>query len=170
MKSLSTSVQLPYRRWYDNHNAVEQPAVARSVVVAKDTPRNDREAVMEILLSVENAPTPTGGVAVVARGEVDFSTAGLLDDRVVEADELVVPPRSVVVDLSGVTFLSAAGVGVLVAAHHRSLRRGVPLWVVVSHRSVLRTLTACDALSVLRVVDRSPAPGTGHPNSRARHA
>ena len=116
---------------------------------------------MEMLLCVETTTTPAGVVVVVATGEVDFSTAGLLGDRVREAHAVLATPRAVVVDLSGVEFLSAAGVGVLVAEHHRSRSRGVPLLVVAPNRSVRRTLAACDALSVLHVVAHSPAVRAG---------
>ncbi|HWO58575.1 MAG TPA: STAS domain-containing protein [Umezawaea sp.] len=111
---------------------------------------------MEMLLCVETTTTPAGVVVVVATGEVDFSTAGLLGERVREAHDVPAAPRALVVDLSGVEFLSAAGVGVLVVEHHRSRSRGVPLLVVAPNRSVRRTLAACDALSVLQVVADSP--------------
>jgi anti-sigma B factor antagonist len=109
------------------------------------------------LLCVTTTTTRAGAVVVVATGEVDFSTAPLLGESVREAHRLLAEPRAVVLDLSGVGFLSAAGVGVLVVEHHRSRRGGVPLVVVAPTRPVRRTLAACDALSVLHVVAQSPA-------------
>jgi anti-anti-sigma factor len=109
------------------------------------------------LLRVENSVRPDAVVVVTAIGEVDFSTTELLADRAREAHRLVAMPRAVVIDLTGVRFLSAAGVGVLVAAHRRCALRGVPLLVVAPDRRVRRTLEACDVLHLLHVVAESPA-------------
>ncbi|MCS7478461.1 STAS domain-containing protein [Umezawaea endophytica] len=112
---------------------------------------------MEMLLCVDTTTTAAGAAVVSATGEVDYSTAALLGERVRQAHRPPAAPRAVVVDLSGVEFLSAAGVGVLVVEHHRSRSSGVPMLVVAPNRSVRRTLAACDALSVLHVLTRSPA-------------
>jgi anti-anti-sigma regulatory factor len=83
-------------------------------------------------LSVAVRPTPPANAGVVeVRGEVDSTSAGLLADRIAHARFWF---DSVVVDLSGVTFFSAAGV--------HALRTGTPLRLVCSP-AVLKVLTTC---------------------------
>jgi anti-sigma B factor antagonist len=104
------------------------------------------------LLRIESSVAPNAVVVLTATGEVDISTIEFLAEHARHALGLVAVPRAVVIDLAGVRFLSAAGVGVLVVAHRRCARRGVPFLVAAPNRCVLRTLEACDALSVLHVV------------------
>ncbi|HWO67343.1 MAG TPA: STAS domain-containing protein [Umezawaea sp.] len=93
------------------------------------------------------------GVAVVtATGEVDMTTVGLLAERLDRVHDLVPAPRAVVVDLSGVRFLAAAGVAVLLTAHLACGERGVPLWVVAPNRAVRYPLEVCGLTSLLHVV------------------
>lgn len=80
------------------------------------------------------------GDTVVLRvaGEVDLFTSGALGRCC--AGILENHPRAFVIDLSGVTFLGAAGITVLVTAHERSARVGTVFTVVGNSRSVLRSL------------------------------
>lgn len=111
---------------------------------------------MEQLLHVElEASSDT--VVVTVTGEVDMSTAGLLADRMHEAHRLIATPRAVIVDLTRVRLLAAAGVTALLSGHLACQTRGVPLWVVAPNRFTRRTLYACGLESALHVVARSPA-------------
>jgi anti-sigma B factor antagonist len=65
-----------------------------------------------------------GSMAVVAvTGEVDLSTVPELRRRLTEA--ISAPPSEVVVDLAGVDFIDASGVGVLLGAAGEAARAGV---------------------------------------------
>jgi len=110
---------------------------------------------MEQLLRVEVA-TSSDTVVVTVTGELDTATADLLADRVDEAHRLVAAPRAVVLDLTGVRLLAAAGMTVLLTAHRAFAARGVPLWVVAPDRAARRTLRACGLESVLHLVDKAP--------------
>ena len=83
-------------------------------------------------LSVAIRPTPPANAGVVeVRGEVDSASTHLLADRIAHARFWF---DSVVVDLSGVTFFSAAGVDALPTEG--------PLKLVASP-AVLKVLTTC---------------------------
>jgi anti-sigma B factor antagonist len=82
-----------------------------------------------------------GGCLVLAvRGEVDLSTGG----RLLEAGSAALREavgRPVVLDLSGVNFLSSSGLGLLVALHDEGRELGAPLRVVVDEtRPVIRPI------------------------------
>jgi anti-anti-sigma factor len=81
-------------------------------------------------VTVEPAPPSTAGVVTV-RGEVDAASAPVLADRIAHARLWF---ATVVTDLSGVTFFSAAGLG--------ALPSGAPITLVCSP-AVLKVLTAC---------------------------
>ncbi|WP_232661894.1 STAS domain-containing protein [Pseudonocardia sp. TRM90224] len=91
------------------------------------------------LLSIERARVGKTALLTLT-GEVDTATAPQLRQAVHEA--LTVPDAGpIVVDMTAVTFLSSAGLGALVSAHHDAARHGEPLRVVVDHaRPVLRPL------------------------------
>jgi len=83
-------------------------------------------------LSVTVLPSPPAHAGVVeVRGEVDSASARLLADRIAHARLWF---DSVVVDLSGVTFFSAAGID--------ALPTDVPLRLVCSP-AVLKVLATC---------------------------
>lgn len=67
-------------------------------------------------LELMRKETPAGALVITCAGEVDSSTAPQLDEEVSAA---VAGGRTrLAIDLSGTTYLSSAGVGVLVAAQH----------------------------------------------------
>src|SRR5579863_6222847 len=79
------------------------------------------ESVVEPRLSVTMDSTPTSADAwrvVRVTGEIDIQSSPILDDRLKKAQ--VEGAWSIVVDLSGVSFLDSTGLSVLVAA----LKRG----------------------------------------------
>ncbi|WP_285633748.1 STAS domain-containing protein [Lentzea sp. NBRC 102530] len=93
------------------------------------------------------------GVSTLVRvgGEVDYTTAPELAECLVQAVEAVIPPAPVVVDLSGVRFLGAQGIGLLLDHQDLCLRRGSALVVVANTAAVLRPLQALELMSVLGV-------------------
>ncbi|MFT7838836.1 anti-sigma factor antagonist [Saccharothrix sp. BKS2] len=96
-----------------------------------------------------------GVVVVAVSGEIDMLTAPQL-----RADVL---PRldagdTVVLDLSGVSFLGSAGLAVLVEASQHGKRRGSAFRVVAVERAVIRPLAATglgEVFSVFESVDRA---------------
>ncbi|SES74163.1 STAS domain-containing protein [Geodermatophilus poikilotrophus] len=107
------------------------------------------------LLSVSALPGPRpGSVVVEVIGEVDAYTAPLLD-VCLDSQARQRGVREVVVDLSRVTSLGAAGVTVLARAHRRCGVRGARL---VVHTGGRRRL--------LRALQLTGAPGSSaHPQS-----
>lgn len=80
------------------------------------------------------------GYAVVVRvaGEVDSRTALELEHEITIGLALATPPAPVVVDLTEVDFLAAAGLNELHRGHVAARAAGVLLRVVACHRHVLR--------------------------------
>ncbi len=93
------------------------------------------------------------GAAVVLHvdGELDCSTADELADRLGGAVRSITPPAPVVVDLTGLRFLGAQGIGLLLDHQDLCLRRGSALVVVANSASVLRPLEALELMDVLGV-------------------
>lgn len=92
-----------------------------------------------LLTATVSYPRPDIAVCSVA-GEVDSFTAPLVCDRLHEAvhDD----PRCLVVDLSAVTFMGAAGVATLHTA--RSWQDHQGLLLVATARPVVRVLELCE--------------------------
>lgn len=80
-------------------------------------------------LSIEVVQGPSGPVLSV-RGEIDTVTAPELQDAV--AGALPGARPALVVDLSGVTFLSSAGLSVLVQAHQQAGEAGREVRIVTN--------------------------------------
>lgn len=77
-----------------------------------------------------------GSTVVSARGEVDVATAPALRDgldQAVDGDA-----GSVIVDLTGVTFIDSTGLGVLIGVRKRCLDAGRDLRVVVTEPRILK--------------------------------
>jgi anti-sigma B factor antagonist len=93
-------------------------------------------------------PRPDAAVLTV-RGEVDTLTAPELDTAMGEL--LDAPARTLVADLSGVTFLASSGLAVLIQTAHRAEDSGRALHLVVTSRAVVRPLevTGSDQLFAL---------------------
>jgi anti-anti-sigma factor len=90
------------------------------------------------LLQVTVAEARAGVLVVAPAGEVDVSTAGLLRCATHQAVESV--PRSVVVDLSGLTFCGSTGLVALLAAREHADRSGVGFGTAGGRPSMLRVL------------------------------
>ncbi|MDQ7810726.1 STAS domain-containing protein [Amycolatopsis sp. A133] len=105
------------------------------------------------LLSFTTA-RPEPGVAIVAmRGELDLATAPLMAD---EFDAVRrTRPKSLVVNMSGVVFLSSTGIGTLLDLYDECRRDGTDL-VVVASPLVRRVLTVM-GLTELPAVGGQPS-------------
>jgi len=81
-----------------------------------------------------------GCLVLIVHGEVDLSTGSRLMEAGSEALHQAAG-RPVVLDLSGVDFLSSSGMGLLVALHDEGRAMRTPLRVVVDEtRSVIRPI------------------------------
>ncbi|SFQ95968.1 anti-anti-sigma factor [Lentzea waywayandensis] len=98
-----------------------------------------RAAVVQPDVEVATTCAALPGVVVLAvRGEVDSCTSPLLRDRLL--DHVRPTCRQLVVDLTAVTFLAAAGLTVLVAVREAATAAGVRLFLVADTPAVLRPL------------------------------
>lgn len=91
------------------------------------------------------------GRAVVVRavGEVDHDTAPRLSDELAKALQAAEVP--VVLDLTGVSFMTSAGLSVLVEHHQRGRQRDHGLHIVVGDSVVSRALERTGLLPILSV-------------------
>jgi anti-anti-sigma factor len=85
-----------------------------------------------------NTAGPDGVVIVKVQGEIDLLVAPGFSSRLTAA--CVRAPRHVLVDLSAVEFLGAAGIQALVDAHRFCLRRGIQFALLNPSPRVLRPL------------------------------
>jgi anti-anti-sigma factor len=79
-----------------------------------------------------------GESLLIVGGEIDLATVQTLQDALREATAL---SRLVVVELSNVTFMAAAGLDALVAAHQACQQAGGRVRVHTTNRLTLRLLT-----------------------------
>ncbi|GAB1511576.1 STAS domain-containing protein [Actinophytocola sp. KF-1] len=94
-------------------------------------------------------------VLVRVTGELDSITADTLSATLTDAEAVVSPPAPVVVDLTGVTFLGAAGLSVLVEHHERCAAIGSALLIVPGSKAVRRAMTVTGLHARLALI---PAP------------
>ena len=89
---------------------------------------------------------------VLAIGEIDLVTAPILID---ELSMVLRPPmpKIVLVDLSGVTFLSSTGIGVLIDARRRGRAADVRVRICGPNRAVARVLQLTGVMDYLEVFD-----------------
>jgi anti-sigma B factor antagonist len=89
----------------------------------------------------------TGSQSVLAvRGDVDVHSASQLQDRLLQV--IAAGQRSVVVDLTGLSFLDSTGLGVLVTARNEAERAGAALRLVCTSDRMLKLfrITGLDAV------------------------
>lgn len=92
------------------------------------------------------------GPVVWVQGEHDISTVGELSDTIARAIEL--DGSDLVVDLSGVVFMSAAALGVIVTARERLRERSRSMTVRAPSRCAQRVLEVSGQADL---IDPSPA-------------
>jgi anti-sigma B factor antagonist len=90
------------------------------------------------LLAITTHPAPRTATVLTVRGEVDALTSPELEDQLLPHVRGTVP--HVIVDLTGVSFLAAAGLTVLVTAGETAVSTGVVLRLVASTDPVLLPL------------------------------
>ena len=103
--------------------------------------------------------TVQGVTIVELSGEIDLAGAGLVGahlDQVTAADR----PR-ILVDLRRVSFIDAGGLGPLVRARERALRRGGELSLICTDPRILRTLRLARLLPGFPLAAAPPRPRVG---------
>ncbi|WP_172381928.1 STAS domain-containing protein [Streptomyces sp. MNP-20] len=101
-----------------------------------------------------------GRVVIRVAGELDVSSATVLARTLDRARE---ERGQVALDLSRVTFCGAAGVDLLLDAHHQAAAEGGGLTVTRAHSAVLRPLEMCGGADGARLVhDARTAPLAPH--------
>jgi len=99
---------------------------------------------------------PAGAVLPVrVTGEVDLATAPRLQAALQAAVGAATPPMEIAVDLAGVTFIDAVGIGVLIAGRNAARAAGVGFSVRSPQPLVVRMIDVLGLAGTLRV---APAP------------
>ncbi len=115
------------------------------------------------LLTVAARPVPPDAIVLAVRGEVDISTTSLLQNALLAHLRDAVP--QVVVDLTAVDFLGAAGLAVLVNVREAAVTAGSSLCLIARTRVVLRPLTITGLDGVFDIYPElpgtPPVPGGG---------
>ena len=112
------------------------------------------EGAADMFEMVDRVEGPT--VTLLARGEIDVSTASELRRHLEEA--LGSAATEVVADLTGVDFIDSAGIGVLVEGQRRLEEAEKALVVRVSHPSTIRVLSITGMDRYLTVEKVEPQP------------
>ena len=112
----------------DSFRAATQSDTAVLMLAASDDP--DPDDVLTVLVRHE-----PDYVLVTVAGEVDFASAAGLRERLFG---LAVAGRPLVADLDRVSFIDAAGLGVLAGAARQAAAEGTSLQVVCARRRVRR--------------------------------
>lgn len=106
----------------------------------------------EVTTCLEVAVVDVAVAAVVpVRGELVAATAPALRQVLIETQASSAGQRAVVVDLSGVTFIDASGLGVLVAALKRARARHGELVLRDPAPGVVRTLELTRLATAFRI-------------------
>lgn len=80
------------------------------------------------------------GMIVRVAGEIDLNSHLDLRSELLDACTAVSPPAQLVVDLTGVEFLSSVGLSELLTAHELASSQRTPMRLVVTQRLVLRPI------------------------------
>jgi anti-anti-sigma factor len=86
-----------------------------------------------------------GVLRVELRGDLDMTTAGPVEERLMELEETD-PPERVVLDLRGLRFIDSTGLSLLINADNRGRKAGWPV-TVVSGTGAPRRILATTGLS-----------------------
>lgn len=89
-----------------------------------------------------------GTVVISCTGEIDMVSAPLVQRHIAAACNA--NPRSVIVDLTGVSFLASQGIGVVVTAHQQCMP-AIPFAVVATTRATRRPMELLGITAVLSV-------------------
>lgn len=103
---------------------------------------------------VVSVASPVRGITVLhVSGDIDMLTAPMLVEHVRTQLSGGQPLRSLVIDLTDVTFLGSAGIAVLAETHHMATGAAVAVRVVAPSRTVLRPLQVTGVDQLLTIVD-----------------
>jgi anti-sigma B factor antagonist len=97
------------------------------------------------------SPDHHGSLVAVVRGELDMLTAPILDAELEQATAQ--GPRTLVIEMSGVTFLDSSGCHALVRAHRRSDTTGVELYLAGLNGTCRRVLEVAGLTELLPLRD-----------------
>jgi anti-sigma B factor antagonist len=95
-------------------------------------------------------------MTVKAAGQLDATTAGLLEHELEAAEAAVAPPTPVVLDLTQVTFLGSPGLAILLDHHRRCAALGSSLQIVTGGRAVTRPLWITHLDRTLHLISATP--------------
>ncbi|RJQ77752.1 anti-sigma factor antagonist [Pseudonocardiaceae bacterium YIM PH 21723] len=84
-------------------------------------------------------------------GEIDLATTDLLRWALRAAENLIIPPHPLVIDLRGVTFLNSSGLGQLIECARRCAVLAVSLRLVADGNSVIRPINLLGLAPMLPV-------------------
>jgi anti-sigma B factor antagonist len=108
----------------------------------------------DLPLSVEVQRLDPATVVVRVAGELDTLTAPAVETQLTTVQANLVAPAVLIVDLSDVTFMSSAGLALLIGHHERCAHQGNQLRVVTgNNRSVLRPVRVTGLDTVLNLAD-----------------
>ena len=104
-----------------------------------------------MLLKVIESGTERGWKRIVAVGEIDISSAPVLDSSVAEA--IASGDSQIAIDLNSVSFMDSTGLRLLISASQRLDARGGSLAVVAGPGPARRLLELAGTMRSLYVVD-----------------
>jgi anti-anti-sigma factor len=109
-------------------------------------------------LAVELDKQDEGTVCVSLSGELDLSSALMLEEELRRIEEEA-KPRLMVLDLRTLKFLDSTGLRLILAAHARALKRGGRLTIVQGSDAVRRIFRLTGVMERLNVFDDLTAAG-----------
>jgi anti-sigma B factor antagonist len=122
------------------------------------------EPLPSVLLRVWQEPAGEAAHVVVrAAGEIDLTSAPQVDDLFDEIEAGQAVPRCVILDLTEVTFLSSAGLSLLIKNDRRMRDAGGALYVVSGNRLVDRAITRTGLAEMLNLFGTLDAAVTAAP-------
>jgi anti-sigma B factor antagonist len=128
-------------------NSEPAPGVPRLV----REPRGARsgEIVGEQLIQLTVSAPADGTCVLQVTGEVDMLTAPVLDSTV--ATQLASRPRTLVLDLTGVEFMSSTGLASLMVARDSAVEIGCRLLLVCAGKAVLRPMAMTGLVDLFEI-------------------
>lgn len=115
-------------------------------------------------LSITTSQPRPGMICIRLVGEIDIATAQQLRTELLSAIAAAPARTEIRVDLAGMTFIDATGIGALVRAKHAASRAGVSFVLDRPQGVVLRVLDVLDLVEVLAARGQ-PVPRPGWPLS-----
>jgi anti-sigma B factor antagonist len=115
------------------------------------------------ILEVRSLPTGQGTVIVALTGDLDLSSAPVLERELEHLAEA--GARRVVIDATDLTFIDSSGIAVLVVAHRTFVERGGGLEVYNPGPLVRRTLDVTGVsqhLQAAAALGATPVASVGH--------